>query len=46
MELAPLNPEDYCPQRATLGTRRNEKPPASKSAQAVPSDMPLATSLG
>jgi len=42
----PLEPKDYCPRRVTLGTGKNEKHPASKSAQAAPSDMPLATSLG
>ena len=35
MELAPLDPEDYCPRRATLGSGKNEKHPASKSAQAA-----------
>src|ERR1035437_11184994 len=43
MESAALDP---CPRRATLGLGKNEKHPASKSAQAAPSDMPLATSLG
>jgi len=43
MESAALDP---CPWRATLGLGKNEKHPASKSAQAAPSDMPLATSLG
>ena len=46
MELAPLDPKAYCPGRAILGSGKNEKHPASKSAQAAPSDMPLATSLG
>jgi len=45
-ELVPLDPKDYCPPRASLGSGKNEKHPASKSAQAAPSDMPLATSLG
>jgi len=45
-ELAAHDPENYCPGRAILGSGKNEKPPASKSAQAAPSDMPLATSLG
>jgi hypothetical protein len=46
MELAAHDPENYCPGRAILGLGKNEKHPASKSAQAAPSDMPLATSLG
>jgi hypothetical protein len=46
MEVAPLDPKDYCLRRVTLGTGKNEKPLASKSSQAAPSDMPLATSLG
>src|ERR1017187_9837742 len=37
--------ENYCPGRAILGSGKNDKHPASKSAQAAPSDMPLATSL-
>jgi hypothetical protein len=46
MELTAHDPENYCPGRAILGSGKNEKHPASKSAQAAPSDMPLATSLG
>ena len=46
MDLSPPDPEGYCPWRATLETGKSEKHPASKSAQAAPSDMPLATSLG
>jgi hypothetical protein len=46
MELTALDPEDYCPRPAILGSGKNEKHPASKSAQAAPSDMPLATSVG
>src|ERR1051326_3927095 len=38
--------QNYCPRRAILGSGKNEKHPASRSAQAAPSDMPLATSLG
>jgi hypothetical protein len=45
MELAAHDPEKYCPGRAILGSGKNEKHPASKSAQAASSDMPLATSL-
>lgn len=40
------DPENYCPGLAILGSGKNEKHPPSKSAQAAPSDMPLATSLG
>ena len=46
IELAAHDPENYFPGRAILGSGKNEKHPASKSAQAAPSDMPLATSLG
>jgi hypothetical protein len=46
MELAAHDPENYCLGRAILGSRKNEKHPPSNSAQAAPSDMPLATSLG
>ena len=46
MEGAAHDPENYCPGRAIWGSGKNEKHPASKSAQAVPSDTPLATSLG
>ena len=46
MELAAHDPENYRPGWGNLGSGKNEKHPASKSAQAAPSDMPLATSLG
>jgi hypothetical protein len=46
LEMASLGPVGYCSRRATLGSGKNEKHPASKSAQAAPIDMPLATSLG